>query len=324
MKPIYLSKFRALLGRLSASDLLIVMPEVQQRERDVESDLVVKEAESRVKTCPHCDSEAIVRNGHKDGKQEFKCKACLKRFNAKTGTPMARLRMPEKHIPNANCMIESLSIRQVARKLGINTKTAFRWRHRFLAALKDDQPTRLSGLVEVDETFFRESFKGQRSGMPRPPKVRGTPASKPGLSAEQIPVLVARDRVTGATLSVRIESRSAKHIGAKLIPVLDKDTLLCTDGAKAYKAIGKKTGIVVKSVVGHKKANPYHVNTVNSYHSRLKNWMEPFAGVATKNIPVYLGWHRMLDRDGLNATGKSMVERSLRVHSITGSMPMAA
>src|SRR5271165_6639 len=44
-----------------------------------------------------------------------------------------------------------------------------------------------------------ESFKGRRSGLARPARRRGGKAAKRGLSAEQIPVIVARDR-SGATL----------------------------------------------------------------------------------------------------------------------------
>lgn len=39
----------------------------------------------------------------------------------------------------------------------------------------------------------------------------------------------------------------------------------------------------------------YHIRNVNAYDSRLKGWMFPFRGVATKNLSNYLGWHRYLD-----------------------------
>ena len=41
----------------------------------------------------------------------------------------------------------------------------------------------------------------------------------------------------------------------------------------------------------------YHIQNVNSYTSRLKDWMRPFKGVATKYLENYLGWNRMLDRE---------------------------
>lgn len=56
------------------------------------------------------------------------------------------------------------------------------------------KPEQLKGIVEAVEAFFRESFKGKRHGMTLRTRKRGTPASKRGLSSEQIPVLVCRDR----------------------------------------------------------------------------------------------------------------------------------
>jgi len=45
------------------------------------------------------------------------------------------------------------------------------------------------------------------------------------------------------------------------------------------------------------KRNPiFHIQNVNGYHSRLKNWMSPFNGVATKYLPNYLGWRRMFEK----------------------------
>jgi hypothetical protein len=41
----------------------------------------------------------------------------------------------------------------------------------------------------------------------------------------------------------------------------------------------------------------FHINNVNAYHSRLKEWLRPF-GVATKNLPHYLGWRRTLETLG--------------------------
>jgi len=41
----------------------------------------------------------------------------------------------------------------------------------------------------------------------------------------------------------------------------------------------------------------FHVQNVNAYDSRLKEWMKHFHGVATKYLTSYLGWMRLLDRE---------------------------
>ena len=111
---------------------------------------------------------------------------------------MANLRKKELWADQAEALETGESLVASARRCGVAVTTAFRWRHRFLAASTRDKPEKLTGIVEADETFILESFKGRRSGLPRPARERGGKAAKRGLSAEQIPVLVARDR-SGAT-----------------------------------------------------------------------------------------------------------------------------
>ena len=41
-----------------------------------------------------------------------------------------------------------------------------------------------------------------------------------------------------------------------------------------------------------------HINTVNAYHSRLKQWLNRFTGVATQNLPNSLGWRRAFEARG--------------------------
>jgi transposase-like protein len=118
--------------------------------------------------CPHCEARDVMRWGQASAIPRYRCKACRRTFNALTKTPLAHLRMKEKWAAQAGAMIEGISLAKVAERLDVGEKTAFRWRHRFLASLADDKPRVLSGIVEGDETFILESFKGRRSGMPRP------------------------------------------------------------------------------------------------------------------------------------------------------------
>lgn len=38
----------------------------------------------------------------------------------------------------------------------------------------------------------------------------------------------------------------------------------------------------------------YHIQNVNSYHSRLQGWIQRFNGVATKYLDNYLTWFQVL------------------------------
>jgi transposase-like protein len=144
--------------------------------------------------CPHCQNREVARWGHASGLPRYRCKACHRTFNALTKTPLANLRMKDKWAEQTRAMIDGVSTAKAAQRCGVHYTTAFRWRHRFLASLAGDKPKAMAGIVEGDETFILESFKGKRSDMPRKPRKRGGKSAKRGLSAEQIPVIVARDR----------------------------------------------------------------------------------------------------------------------------------
>jgi len=75
-------------------------------------------------------------------------------------------------------MIEGKSLAKTAELCGVHPTTAFRWRHRFLGAPAIDKPQSLSGIVEADETFILESFKGRWSDLPRKRRKR---AGRPGI-----------------------------------------------------------------------------------------------------------------------------------------------
>lgn len=57
----------------------------------------------------------------------------------------------------------------------------------------------------------------------------------------------------------------------------------------------------------------YHIQNVNSYHSRLKRWINRFNGVATKYLQHYLAWFRYLDSkeyENTTANKKNMLVTS--------------
>ena len=116
--------------------------------------------------CPHCSEAEIVRWGTSSGLPRYRCKTCGRTFNALTKTPLGRLRMREKWTIQADALIDGVSVAKAAGRCGVHYTTAFRWRHRFLAALSSDKPTTLSGIVESDETFVLESPKANAAACP--------------------------------------------------------------------------------------------------------------------------------------------------------------
>lgn len=143
--------------------------------------------------------------------------------------------------------------------------------------------------------LFFPAAKGARN-LDRKARKRGGKASKPGLSDEQVPVLVAADR-TGATISAVLPSVCADAIKAVLQPVLDKDALLVTDGCTSYPPCAAALGVsheVLNQSAGERVRGELHIQTVNSRHERLKTFLRHRRGVATKYLDSYLRWFHLI------------------------------
>ena len=298
MRKRELTKLIAELDRLTPLQRRQVSAELKAGESKASSIALVEKGMTEAPHCPHCNSGTVVRNGTANGLQRFKCRGCAKTFNALTGTPLARLRMKGKWVAQAEALRDGLSLNKAAERLNISHQTAFRWRHRFLALPKTVMAQALAGIVESDETYFLESHKGSKT-LPRTGRKRGGKAKKRGLSSEQIPVLVSRDR-SGATTDCVLKADDSAHVAAALKSVIRQDAILCTDGSLALKAAAKGMGITHRPVnlsAGIRVVGGvYHVQNVNAYDSRLKGWMQRFHGVATKYLESYLGWFRAIDR----------------------------
>ena len=250
--------------------------------------------------CPACQADRPYRWGRQAGLQRFRCRACKHTFTAVSGTPLARLRRKAQWLNYSAALIQGLSVRASAKQCGIDKNTSFRWRHRFLAMPAATKANRLQGIVEADETFFPYSCKGQRH-LDRPPRKRGKQIHARGTGKDQVPVLVVRDR-SGATADFKLTAINQEAIEPPLRAVLANDAIFCSDGAAVYRTVAHKLGITHRPVnlsAGIRViAGVYHIQNVNAYDSRLKQWMERFHGVATKYLENYLGWRRWLERRG--------------------------
>lgn len=267
--------------------------------------------------CPHCASHNLQRWGNVSGLPRYRCKDCRRSFNALTGTPLARLRKKERWAAHVEALTTGESVAAAAKRCGVAVSTAFRWRHRFLSAPAVDKPGRLSGIVEADETYVRESFKGKRSGLPRPARKRGGRANKRGLSAEQIAVLVARDR-SGRTTDAILAHHDRASVTAALGGVVTAANQLCCDGGKPIVGFARRAEIpccILPKPGGPMPGAPeFHINNVNAYHGRLKEWLRPFHGVATAYLGHYLGWRRTIEAIGHAAKRQQWIGAALGIH----------
>ncbi|EKV27394.1 hypothetical protein C882_1896 [Caenispirillum salinarum AK4] len=306
-----------------------VVREVSSRRVGETTLLLRTEALDGDRVCPRCGNTRIVKNGLDHlGRQRFRCvkhdddeeERCGRGFNVLTGTPFARMRKPEKWLAYARLMMRSASITDIHESgIGISRLTAWRWRHRFLALPTTLQAERLDGIIEVDETYFRSSYKGSRAwkeGRPpenRPPRYRGGPAKRRGLSREQIPVLTAVDRSGGVVEGVMMR-RAASVARTMLLGRIAEGAVPCSDGWAAYPQIAEACGAdhrlveaprddwLVRALgTGPRRPGRMGLGRINAHHERLKAFMNiVLRGVSTKYLPAYLGWLRFRRQPGFS------------------------
>jgi hypothetical protein len=172
--------------------------------------------------------------------------------------------------------------------------------------------------VEADETFILKSAKGSKRLVGRAPRKRGGTAKKGGLSTEEHDcVLIVRDR-SGATTDHILADLRAPTFAAHLAPIVAKDAVLVSDGRDAYGAFAHAENILHIAIITSRGEHAYkgfHIQNVNAYTSRLKDWLRPFKGVASWYLPSYLGWRRAIERLGENFTPERCMQTAYRCPS---------
>ena len=215
---VWLSAARG-LTRAQRREVLAVL---SGRSEGAASKAAIELGVDEARRCPHCASEGAVSRGMARGLRRYQCKGCGRTFNALSGTPLSGLHHKERWLSFGASLAKGETVKASAARCDVAVSTAFRWRHRFLAAARSDSEV-LKGIVEADETYVLESRKGAR-GLGRKARRQGGKAKKRGLSREQVPVLMAADR-SGTTVSAVLPRVDAAALAAALDPVVAKDAL---------------------------------------------------------------------------------------------------
>ena len=267
--------------------------------------------------CPRCGFSGAHRHGvDARGGQRFLCVekkgGCGRTFNGLTETPFARMRKPElwgtflKALASGHRSIDKL---HRFGGVGVSKGTLFRWRTVILQALSDPSSKPLQGVIEADETYFRESFKGSRGWKrgsppaPRLPRRRGK-ATLRGISWQQVPVIAAIDR-SGRKLERAVGYRD--DVADALLEGIGNGSILCTDGWSGFRRVvrdSQASHVVVRNPVKQDESSEDRPVTqldseggklslarVNALHQDLKTFVNRQAkGVSTRHLQGYLNW----------------------------------
>lgn len=191
--------------------------------------------------------------------------------------------------------LRGYSIDFTAQRLGMYHQTIFDMRHKVLVALQElpeVHDVQLGGVVELDETFVLDSYKGrQLNGKTvRNPRNHGAKAQQPGISNEYVCINTGVER-KGSAYAATVNRAKPNTQEVKDVfegHIVDEALLLC-DGLKSYNGLSE----IAKCTVCNCNTKPeeekgfFHLNTVNSFHSFLKRRYEFYHGVATKYLNRY-------------------------------------
>ena len=247
--------------------------------------------------CPTCKSDNVVRDVRNHGNQRYWCKTCNRTFVSTTNTIMSKSHSSEavwRSIIEET--FDGRSIDYSAEKHGLHHETVFNMRHKILLAIQnigESDPIMLQNIAELDETYVLENRKGKKfeEDAPREPRRRGSKASKPGLSGEQVCICtgVERNRGSAYAITVNCASPSKEKITEAFTNHIEAGTVLFTDGLKGYGVLQDEVDCVVNgvSVEDMKKSKTASLNNVNSFHSFIKDRYRAYRGVASKYINRY-------------------------------------
>lgn len=114
-----------------------------------------------------------------------------------------------------------------------------------------------------------------------------------------------RDR-SGNTAQVILSGLGAYDFHDAIKPHVARDAVLCSDGARPFAFTARKIGLRHEALTTwkgeRKRDDVFHIQNVNAYDSRLKEWMHRFHGVSTRYLSHYLIWRHMIERLGETAT----------------------
>jgi transposase-like protein len=232
-------------------------------------------------SCPRCCGTTISRLSKRD---QFDCDSCRYQFSVMSGTIFhdSHLELP-KWFAATYIICESrkgMSANQIKRMLGISYKTAWYLCHRIRKAMADTNPEKLTGTIEVDETYVGG----------RPPR-----GSKPGRGTPKEVVIGIRQRGGDLRFFHAQDAKSGtleKYIRESV--ATDEVDVMITDEYTSYPGAMKRTGLTAKHKTIKHKSRIYvegdiHTNTVESAFSLLKRGIiGTWHRISAKHLSAYL------------------------------------
>jgi transposase-like protein len=273
--------------------------------------------------CLSCESLRITRLtskgklNKKTGKRSpdrelYQCNDCRFQFTATTGTLYHDSHLPlSKWFLATALIVESkkgISANQLKRALGVQYRTAWYLAHRIRQAMKEANPPKLGGTVEVDETYIGGKHRGNK-----------------GKFLNKEVVMGIRQR-GGDLRLIHIEAPTAKNLGEQMKEHIDpKVEKVMTDEWQAYPGAMITAGIhgTKHNTIRHRDKvyviGDVHTNTVESTFSLFKRGVTgAFHKVSLKHLQRYLNEFQFRFN---NRKAPDLFGMTVRRMALAGAMP---
>lgn len=308
--------------QLLAKSLLDVLASPKGASRVLEGEDITDFSERKI-LCPHCGAPKPSKWGFMRDKvtRRYKCRCCEKTFSRKSNSVISYTHFDMNVWEDFILLtLKGASLATCAKRCGINKNTAFAWRHKIMKALASDlDDKQLADIVEMDETFFRISYKGNHKKsksfkMPRAPYMRGS--DNRGEMKDRACVFCAVQRGVKSYAAVVCRGAITSEMLKNVIPPhVSPNSIVLTDGLHAYTKYFKNAPQVHRGIKAKTKGKgAYHINNINNFHARLKFFLAQYHGVSTKYLGNYIGMFAWLENARLlsisreNSTAKKMLE----------------
>lgn len=287
-------------------------------------------------TCSFCGANSYISHGSYNTSAEnikrYKCKKCGRTFTQVNNSIISGSNLSLiDWVKFIDCLYNAFPLEKTAKLCGMSVQAAQDNRYKLFYALKIlDEQVRLKGNVVIDETYVPVSYKGNYNNdnkkTDRKSHKRGGENSTPGVSKNQVCVACALDEDGNSVARVAgVAGGSIMKLDYAFGDSIDKEFIdvIYSDGSYAIKGYANKKKIPIKSGKLLKKNKKpaqnivYNSETltinrylqrINSYHSRLKKFVDSFNGLSSRYLAGYMylfAWkERNKNRDAEEAYGE--------------------
>ena len=231
--------------------------------------------------CPKCESTDITRISTRQS--VLRCKSCQQQFTVTVDTIFHDSHLPlTKWFVAVLLMCEAkkgMSALQMKRTLGMAYQTAWYLCMRIRQAMANGEKPKLSGIVEMDETYVGGKMKG----------------GKRGRGSENKQIVIGIRQRGGQLRLFKASDVSAETLSQYIKENVDDEEVevMFTDELKSYPSAMRKAGIAEHEAVNH-SAGEYvsgnvHTNTVESAFSLFKRGLiGSWHKISVKHLQRYL------------------------------------